>query len=97
MFVLPLSTHILAPVTSFYKFHRRHGVEMALTIRDASRPVAATSTSFRPFLAHVNRSRPRRNDLRLREPSRRPMVLSDEQVSVLVEVCDHLNMHRLVD
>ena len=80
----------LSAVTSFYEFHRRHGVEMALTIRDASRPVAATSTSFRPFLAHVKRSRPSRSDLRLREPSRRPLVLSDEQVSVLVEACDHL-------
>jgi integrase len=80
----------LSAVTSFYEFHRRHGVEMALTIRDASRPVAATSTSFRPFLAHVKRSRPQRSDLRLREPSRRPLVLSDEQVSVLVEACDHL-------
>src|SRR6266545_2688140 len=30
----------LSAVTSFYEFHRRHGVEMALTIRDASRPVA---------------------------------------------------------
>ena len=51
----------LSAVTSFYEFHRRHGVEMALTIRDASRPVASTRTSFRPLLAHVKRSRPRRS------------------------------------
>jgi integrase/recombinase XerD len=80
----------LAAITSFYEFHRRHGVEMALTIRDASRPVVSTSTSFRPFLAHVKRSRPRRSDLRLREPKRRPATLTEEQVSTLVDACGHL-------
>jgi integrase/recombinase XerD len=80
----------LAALTSFYEFHRRHGVEMALTIRDASRPVASTGTSFRPFLAHVKQSRPRRSDLRLREPSRRPSILTDDQVASLIGACGRL-------
>ncbi len=63
---------------------------MALTIRDASRPVASTGTSFRPFLAHVKQSRPRRSDLRLREPSRRPSILSDDQVASLIGACGRL-------
>jgi len=86
----------LAAVTSFYEFHRRHGVEMALTIRDAGRPVAATGTSFRPFLAHVKRSRPRRSDLRLREPSRRPVALTDDQVATLIAACDRLRDRTLL-
>ncbi|MEV4826274.1 site-specific integrase [Micromonospora sp. NPDC049274] len=59
----------LPAVTSFYEFHVRHGVPMALTIRGAARPLGTTRTSFRPFLAHVQRSRPMRSDLRLREPA----------------------------
>lgn len=80
----------LAAVTSFYQFHLRHGVDLALTIRGAGRSVASTSSSFRPFLVHVRRSRPQRSDLRLRQPTRHPQVLSDEQVGELVAACGHL-------
>jgi len=80
----------LAAVTSFYEFHLRHGVALALIVRGASRPVASAATSFRPFLAHVKRSRPHRSDLRLREPERRPKTLSGDEITTLLGACDRL-------
>ena len=86
----------LAAVTSFYQFHLRHGVDLALTIKGAGRSVASTSSTFQPFLVHVRRSRPRGSDLRLRQPTRHPQVLSDEQVDKLVGGCGHLRDRVLV-
>lgn len=86
----------LAAVTSFYGFHERNGVEVAVRIRSASRPVATTRSSFRPFLVHVRRERPRRSDLRLREPKRAPVALSEEDVRTFVAGCTRLRDAVLV-
>lgn len=82
----------LAAVTSFYEFHARHGVPMALIIRGAARPLAASRSSFAPFLSHVRRSRPTRSDLRLREPLRLPRTLTEAEVDRFIG-----GTHRLRD
>jgi integrase/recombinase XerD len=45
----------IAAITSFYEFHARHGVQVAAVIREASRPVTVSRSSFRPFLVHTRR------------------------------------------
>ena len=79
----------LAALTAFYEFHARHGVEVALTIRSASRPVRSSRSSFRPFLTHVKRSRPQRSDLKVKQPQRHVRTLSDEQVATLLAATTH--------
>jgi hypothetical protein len=42
--------------------HRRtsQGVQVAAVIREASQPLTISRSSFRPFLVHTRRERPRR-------------------------------------
>lgn len=80
----------LAAVTSFYEFHLRNGVDLALVIKSAGRPAPTSGTSFRPFLVHVRRARPQRSDLRLRASRPRPQTLSEAEVSTLLQACTHL-------
>lgn len=79
----------LAAVTSFYEFHARHGVEVSLTIRSASRSAGTSRSSFRPFLDHVRRTRPQRSDLRLREPQHHARTLTAEQIAALIAATAH--------
>jgi integrase/recombinase XerD len=40
----------LSAVTSFYEFHRRHGVEMALTIREQEGPIGSAQSFSECFM-----------------------------------------------
>ncbi|QYN33493.1 site-specific integrase [Pseudonocardia sp. DSM 110487] len=80
----------IAAITSFYEFHARHGVQVAALIREASRPLTMSRSSFRPFLVHTRRDPPRRSGLTVRRPQRRPQVLSDDEVEALFAGCTRL-------
>lgn len=86
----------IAAVTSFYEFHARHGVQVAAVIRDASRPLTISRSSFRPFLVHTRRDPPRRSGLTVRQPQRRPQVLAEHEVEALFAGCTRLRDRLLL-
>jgi integrase/recombinase XerD len=77
----------LSAVGSFYQFHQRHGVECEFLW--AIRRGGGTG-SWRPFLAHLGESPRRRREVKLKTTRRVPRVLTGEQVTAIVEACDHL-------
>jgi len=79
----------LAALSSFYDFHARHGVELRLLRRRTHTFASRPATSFRPFLHHVTRDRPRQSALlgwRRERPSA-PATLSGDEVRRLLAAC----------
>lgn len=77
----------LSAVGSFYQFHQRHGVECEFLW---SLRRGGSSGSWRPFLAHLGESPRRRREVKLKATKQTPRVLRPEQVSTIVDACDHL-------
>ena len=77
----------LSALSSFYEFHRRHGVQVdALTI--GHRPGQGLGTSWRPFLAHLGSDRrPRRRTMTVRAERRLPREIDAEQFTRLLAAC----------
>jgi integrase len=82
----------LAALSSFCEFHARHGVplgELMVTMRPAGR--RGRGSSYKPFLEHIAKSRPQRaRTIRLRQPRRRPVVLSAGDAQAVLDGCEHL-------
>lgn len=77
----------LSAVASFYQFHQRHGVECEFlwSLRHGG-----GTGSWRPFLAHLDESPRRRREVKLKAAKRTPRVLTPDQVTAIVDACDHL-------
>ncbi|MFD5433203.1 tyrosine-type recombinase/integrase [Kitasatospora sp. NPDC127067] len=82
----------LAALSSFCEFHARHGVPLGglmVTMRPAGR--RGRGCSFKPFLEHIAKSRLQKaRTIRLREPRRRPRVLSAAEAQAVLDGCEHL-------
>ncbi|MFK0258672.1 tyrosine-type recombinase/integrase [Streptomyces sp. NPDC090445] len=82
----------LAALSSFCEFHARHGVALGglmVTMRPAGR--RGRGSSYKPFLEHIAKSRPQKaRTIRLRQPRRRPVVLSAGDAQAVLDGCDHL-------
>ncbi|MFE0654714.1 tyrosine-type recombinase/integrase [Streptomyces sp. NPDC059534] len=82
----------LAALSSFCEFHARHGVplgDLMVTMRPAGR--RGRGSSYKPFLEHIAKSRPQKaRTIRLRQPRRRPVVLSAGEAQAVLDGCDHL-------
>ncbi|MFF2013854.1 tyrosine-type recombinase/integrase [Streptomyces sp. NPDC058195] len=82
----------LAALSSFCEFHARHGVPLGglmVTMRPAGR--RGRGSSYKPFLEHIAKSRPQKaRTIRLRQPVRRPSVLSAEDAQTILDACEHL-------
>ena len=69
----------LAAATSFYEFHARHGVDVArlLVSMQPTGRRRGVATSYKPFLEHVAKSKPRRKrTIKLKTSRSRPRVLT---------------------
>ena len=86
----------IAAISTFYEYNVRNGVHIAAAIQSATRPATMSSTSFRPFLAHIRREPPRRSGLKVHQPPRRPRVLSDPEVEKLFGACARLRDKTLL-
>lgn len=84
----------LAALTSFCKFHARHGVPLAgllVTMAPPGRGRSLSATSFRPFLQHITKGTgQRRRTIMLSAPRPRPRVLRPVEVQTILDACDHL-------
>lgn len=82
----------LAALSSFCEFHTRHGVplgDLMVTMRPAGR--RGRGSSYKPFLEHIAKSRPQKaRTIRLRQPRRRPVVLSAGDAQAVLDGCEHL-------
>ena len=77
----------LSALSSFYGFHRRHGVEVD-GLMVGQLPGQALGTSWRPFLAHLGTNRrTRRRAVRVRAERRLPREINDEQFACLLAAC----------
>ncbi|MGN7202035.1 tyrosine-type recombinase/integrase [Arthrobacter sp. SAFR-044] len=77
----------LSAVGSFYRFHHQHGEVLefpALTNRHGG------GRSWKPLLAHLGGPGRPGKELKRRVPARTPRMLTPEQVSAVLEACDHL-------
>lgn len=78
----------LAAVFGFYDFHARNGVTLAESLVAWRR---VPRGSFKPFLHHVTRGRPiPTRPVKLKAPTRLPVTLSVEEVTVLLGACTRL-------
>jgi integrase len=78
----------LAALFSFYDYHARNGVALAQALVEWRR---SNRGGYKSFLHHVTGGRPvATRPLRLRQARRLPRTLSEEQVLVLAEACEHL-------
>ena len=85
----------LAAVFGFYDFHVRRGVRVASELVDWRRTARG---AYKPFLDQVGgraRTVPRR-PVRLRVPRRVPATLTREQITTLLDACNHLRDRLLV-
>jgi integrase/recombinase XerD len=83
----------LAAATSFYEFHARHGVDVArlLVSMQPTGRRRGVATSYKPFLEHVAKSKPRRKrTIKLKTSRSRPRVLTAGQVQTILDACGHL-------
>lgn len=78
----------LSAVGSFYQFHQRHGVECEFLW--SLRRGGASGGSWRRFLAHLGESPQRRREVKLPTTKRTPRVLAPDQVTAIIDACDHL-------
>lgn len=78
----------LSTISSFYEHAFRHGIDLKhLNIHwDAN----ANTSSWKPFLNHIskNASKPRRN-IKLPESRRIPRLLTDHQIQIILNACEH--------
>jgi len=85
----------LAAVFGFYDFHARRGVDVAAALVDWRR---GGRGGYKPFFEGVggrSRQAPRR-PVRLRPPRRIPTTLSPEQITTVLEACEHLRDSLLI-
>ncbi|WP_405663806.1 hypothetical protein [Streptomyces sp. NBC_00079] len=87
----------LAALSSFCEFHARNGAplgDLMVTMRPAGR--RGHGSSYKPFLEHIAKSRPQKSrTIRLRQPRRRPVVLSAGDAQAVLDGCEHLRDRRL--
>lgn len=84
----------LSAIGSFYQFHARHGVPCA-ELLTAMKPSGARSSSWRPFLAHLG-DRQNRRTIKLTPQRRLPRTLTDDQVTAVLDSCEHLRDRFLI-
>lgn len=78
----------LAALFSFYDYHARNGVVLAKALVERRR---SDRGGYKPFLHHVSAGRPvPTRPLRMRQVAKLPRTLSEEQVLLVVEACEHL-------
>lgn len=75
----------LSAVGSFYQFHQQHGVHFEFMPASGRR----SGGSWKPLLAHLGGSTKPGRELKRRTPERIPRTLSAEQVSAVLNACDH--------
>jgi integrase/recombinase XerD len=83
----------LSAVTSFYEFHRRHGVhcgDALVTLRPSG-----SRGSWRPFLAHLG-SDGRRRTIKLVPERRIPRALPPAAVATVLAACERLRDRLLI-
>jgi len=86
----------LAAVTSFYEYHRRHGITLGFILEDARREVRTGAPSFRR-VAHPPRTpRSATASLRVRVSPHRPVALDDSEVERLLNATTHRRDELLV-
>ena len=92
----PTINRKLAAVGSFYKFHRRHGVDCGALL--STMKAGGVRGSWRPFLAHLGSAGDqRRRTIKLKTRRRLPRTLSEESVQVIVDACDRLRDRFLIE
>jgi integrase/recombinase XerD len=78
----------LAALFSFYDYHARNGVALAKSLVEWRR---SSRGGYKAFLHHATKARPApTRPFRLRETRRLPRTLSEDEVSAIVEACEHL-------
>jgi site-specific recombinase XerD len=84
----------LAALTSFCEFHARHGVVPLVGLLVAMQPAGrggSTASSYKPFLHHVSKGKPRRRrTIKLAASAPRPQVLAVTEVQAILDACEHL-------
>jgi integrase len=82
----------LAALSSFCEFHGRHGSRLGGLLA-ATGPAGwrGSATSYRPFLHHVTKSRPRpRRAVALKTSPPRPKVFTAVEAQTILDACEHL-------
>jgi len=78
----------LAALFSFYDYHARNGVALAKSLVEWRR---SSRGGYKAFLHHATKGRPvPTRPFRLRETRRLARTLSEDEVSAIVEACEHL-------
>lgn len=77
----------LSAVGSFYQFHQHHGANFEFLPLSRGR---GSGGSWKPLLAHLGGSTRPGKELKRRTPARIPRTLSAEQVSAVLDACNHL-------
>jgi integrase len=82
----------LAALTTFCEFHARHGVKLVgllTTMQPSGR--RGSAASYKPFLHHITKNRPRRRrTIKLKTSRPRPKVLTAAEVQTILDACGHL-------
>ncbi|MBL0003032.1 MAG: tyrosine-type recombinase/integrase [Actinomycetales bacterium] len=82
----------LAALGSFCDFHARHGVALGgLLVATGGTGRRGSSSSFKPFLHHVNKRAPASGRaISLRSAPPRPRVLTVTEAQAILDACEHL-------
>ena len=85
----------LSALSSFYEFHRRHGVDLGELIT-TWKFGSTRRGSWKPFLAHLGPREERRRQVALTAERRQPRAVSEPEVATLLAACDSLASRLLL-
>lgn len=86
----------LSAVSSFYRYHHRHGVECGELLTQIK--PGGVRSSWRPFLAHLGPGGDqRRRTIKLKTQRRLPRTLDGDQVATIVAACERLRDRFLIE